>query len=455
MAYKNGRCTNFGGCTIADSRKVLRIATTDDFKCPECGSSLYAANPSPADTSSGGGGSKIGPILGIVGLLALLGGGGYYLYNMLSKPKAGGGETASKNIIIAKRDTIIEHKGAKFNLAKNDTFKLIDGKATISRFRMAASDCSRKNVMADVKNKGVLRVGMENDAAPMMFEQNGGYKGFDWEMLQTVAKKTFGNSTRIEPVFGEYDDLPSMLTSGKVDLIAGGFTPHVVSGVDWTEGYMDFGYCLIVKKGQASAIRGLSDLKNLRIGIYEDDAAERWVKENVKGYKSIERGQDDPNNPNYSWLSMLQANKVDAIIYDFPFAAAEVADFKDLAMSNNNLNRETPSKKAFSYAIGLPCGNEFLFGKLNDELINFKNSSDYDRLVNTYIKTSAVTIVKPTDAATNSKEYYQVKAGETLSLIAQRELGNINRWQDIYNLNPHLASPNLIFVGDLLKLPAK
>jgi LysM repeat protein len=47
---------------------------------------------------------------------------------------------------------------------------------------------------------------------------------------------------------------------------------------------------------------------------------------------------------------------------------------------------------------------------------------------------------------------YIVQYGDTLSRIAERKLGRANRWPEIARLN-HLQNPNLIFAGEILRLP--
>lgn len=50
---------------------------------------------------------------------------------------------------------------------------------------------------------------------------------------------------------------------------------------------------------------------------------------------------------------------------------------------------------------------------------------------------------------------YTVRAGDTLSGIAARELGSAGRFMEVYTLNsPPLTSPDLITVGQVLTLPA-
>lgn len=56
---------------------------------------------------------------------------------------------------------------------------------------------------------------------------------------------------------------------------------------------------------------------------------------------------------------------------------------------------------------------------------------------------------------TRTQATYTVKAGDSLSAIAAKVLGNANRWSEIYALNRELIGPNpsLIKVGMVLKLP--
>ena len=56
--------------------------------------------------------------------------------------------------------------------------------------------------------------------------------------------------------------------------------------------------------------------------------------------------------------------------------------------------------------------------------------------------------------ASSASHYYRVKPGDTLSEIAQRELGGASRWHAIYAANrDHLHNPHWLRVGQLLVLP--
>src|SRR5262245_6431816 len=110
-----------------------------------------------------------------------------------------------------------------------------------------------------VVDGGVLRVGAEPGTPPMLFKNDGGrYDGFDWAIANAVAKRIGVDSVVI--VAGKYSELPGRLIEGKFDVIISGYTADPsVAGVDWSDSYLDYGLCVVVRKG--SPIRGVEDLR--------------------------------------------------------------------------------------------------------------------------------------------------------------------------------------------------
>jgi nucleoid-associated protein YgaU len=58
-------------------------------------------------------------------------------------------------------------------------------------------------------------------------------------------------------------------------------------------------------------------------------------------------------------------------------------------------------------------------------------------------------------AHATAQKTHTVEGGENLSVIAEQELGDANRWREIYELNKELIgkNPDLIQPGMELKLP--
>lgn len=72
----------------------------------------------------------------------------------------------------------------------------------------------------------------------------------------------------------------------------------------------------------------------------------------------------------------------------------------------------------------------------------------------TYTEVTVIPVT-PTNpsAGTTASKTYVVKAGDTLSSIAQREYGNQSRWVEIARANP-TVDPNRLHVGQSIRLPA-
>ena len=58
-------------------------------------------------------------------------------------------------------------------------------------------------------------------------------------------------------------------------------------------------------------------------------------------------------------------------------------------------------------------------------------------------------------SATPASRTVEVKAGDSLSKIAKRELGDANKWKAIYDANrDKISDPDLIHPGQVLNLPS-
>ncbi|MBC8042548.1 MAG: transporter substrate-binding domain-containing protein [Rhizobacter sp.] len=290
-------------------------------------------------------------------------------------------------------------------------------------------------VLNRIQAGGVLRVGMEPEAPPMnALDERGQREGFDFQLAFELARKL--GVSRVDVVEADYDELPKKLRAGEVDIIMGGYVADPsIPQVNWTEGYLEFGLCMIAKQG--SALTDPKQLTGRRVGIYSDEAAKTWVQENVSAVGLVREYQET------GWFKALDNGEVDAIIYDYPFAVEEIKKFPRLKIVKLNLN-------SAQYSIGIPARNDDLLDALNKGIAEVTASESYDELVRKYLASSAVTVA---DVAKGAKVYV-VKRGDTLTKIAQQELGDMQSWRKIYDLNKNrLANPHLIAVDFKLVMP--
>jgi phosphate transport system substrate-binding protein len=83
LPIRQGKCIDFGNCTLADKRELIQVPDGAEFVCPECGRALTPVQRE----SSGGGRWKI--LAGVVLLLLLL--GGFGIFHLLSGPSTPSG----------------------------------------------------------------------------------------------------------------------------------------------------------------------------------------------------------------------------------------------------------------------------------------------------------------------------------------------------------------------------
>lgn len=290
-------------------------------------------------------------------------------------------------------------------------------------------------VLAKVRKSGVLRVGMEPEAPPMNFiDGQERRQGLDVQIASAIARRI--GAGRVEVVEADYDELPGLVSSGAADVIMGGYVADPsIEGIDWSDGYLDFGLALVVKQG--SAIKEPKHLAGKKVGIYADPAAREWVETNVPSVGKIEEFQGT------GWFRELDQGNVDAIVYDYPFAVEELKPFRRLRIVKLNLNES-------QYAVGLPTRNDELLDAVNAAVKEVRNSEEFGGWVKQYLATGAV------DAAPVAKDakVYVVKPGDTLSGIASSQLGSADAWPRIWDLNKsRLGNPHLIEVGFKLAMP--
>jgi ABC-type amino acid transport substrate-binding protein len=294
-----------------------------------------------------------------------------------------------------------------------------------------------KGVLARIRETGVVRVGMEPDAPPLHYINDRKQEdGFDFRLAGIIAGSL--GAKKVQVVEFDYEELPDALISGKIDIIMAGYVPDPsIKGVVWSNGYLDFGLCMIVHEGMASTFRSPSDLAGKRIAIYDDPAAERWVQDNIPNARISKFSGDD------GWFEAVEDDKADALIYDYPFAAEEIKSHPRTTIVKYNLNQS-------KYAVAVPEGNFDLIYEVNTAIDTFRATPKYADMMREYLSSASDVFMKPVAG----RRTYTVRAGDTLTKIAASELKDMNRWKEIWDLNrDRVANENLIYPRLVLLMP--
>lgn len=309
-----------------------------------------------------------------------------------------------------------------------------------------------------IMEKGRIRVGVQNNAKPFYYYQNGQATGFNYEFLQLILSQSEfmnqGNKLRLNTDIeaDTYEEVPLLLQSKnsrgdfEVDMVIDGltFVDDEIPGVVYSAAYIsDFGYSVVASK--RSGIQTVDDLAGKKIGILKGDPDVKAYAERRLGKSTLVELSDATVNGQRVWIkNAIEQKVVDAVIYDYPFAVAEI-EGSDLVFAISKL-----PDTHLRYKIGVRKTSPLLLQNLNSAINKVKNSNEYYDLLKKYFFSNKVT----TTVATTSEQVYVVKKGDTLSLIAEKTLGNKLLYGLIETRN-NLPNPNLIEIGQKLVIPKK
>ena len=312
----------------------------------------------------------------------------------------------------------------------------------------AAPTVSAGATLERIRQRGELVVLMDTGtpawvgSPPMYFPNADGQPdGFDYQLATAIAARV--GAPKVKVVHRLYEEFEGALTSSEdFDMVIGGYTPYPAPGIAWSEPYLEYGLCLVVKA--EAPIQTTADLAGKVVAIYPDEAAEREANRLVKGYKKLTRVDS-------GYWDLLVSGQVDGFLYDYPFAVAEILTWYQqnphrtgsLRIAQYNLTDST-------YAVAVRKADVDLLAAVNDAIKGWRASDGYAAALRKYLSAKDL----PESAAAPSGGY-AVAVGDTLATVAAKTLGSAERWNEIWALNrDRFPNPNLIEVGDVLILPA-
>ena len=297
--------------------------------------------------------------------------------------------------------------------------------------------------------KTKLVASVQSPAKPFFVQTGRTASGFNVDFLALLTKQPeFRHVTAIDyRQFGSYEDVPKQLLSNKeIDIAIDGltFNDEDLPGVVYSAPYVkDFGYSLIVKNGVR--VNSNSDLDGQTIGIIQGDPDVRSVVEQSFPKSKIVELSDKVDDTGKWMTRYFAAGKVDAIVFDYPFAVEEI--------SGTNLQFAMTKIKGsdIQYRIGVRKENQHLLSALNVAIQRVVQTDEYTDLLKKYFVSTNVASVR---RASSGETSYVVVKGDTLSTIAQTMLGDKMKFGEIQQRN-NIPNPNLISVGQKLIIPQK
>ena len=201
-----------------------------------------------------------------------------------------------------------------------------------------------------VIEKGKLVVGI-TDFAPMDYQEDGKWVGFDAELSEAFAKEL---GVACEFIEIEWDSKTMELDNKNIDCVWNGMTltDGVKAAMETSKPYLNNAQIIVVKKDKADSIKTAEDAKALKFAVEGGSAGEEAAKANEFEYTAVGTQADA--------VMEVSAGTAEACIIDSLMAAAMVGegtDYPDLAYTVGLTEEE--------YGVGFRKGSD-LAAKLND-----------------------------------------------------------------------------------------
>lgn len=299
-----------------------------------------------------------------------------------------------------------------------------------------------------IKKSGAVGISVQNPSVPFYERTRGEPKGFNVDFMRALfAQSEFGvKQIAFNPHENEaYADVPKgLLADSKMDIAIDGLTfndedlPGVVYSIPYVK---DFGYSLITVKG--NNVNSPTDLAGAKIGVIQGDPDVKSFVEGAFPGATIVEVSDKADATGKFITGHFKTHKIDAMVYDYPFAVAEV--------EGTNLQFAMTKIKGsdIQYRIGVRKEDKDLLAALNSAIRKVMDTPAYSDMLKQYFMSTNVAAVR---RASSGEVSYIVVKGDTLGAIAQVQLGSKDRYTDIQARN-NLANPNFIAVGQKLVIP--
>lgn len=239
--------------------------------------------------------------------------------------------------------------------------------------------------LADVRQRGALQWGGDQEGGgPYVYPRTDDpnqVTGFEVELAARLAEYL-----KVKPQFiqGQWDNMPDMLRTGKVDIIMNGYelTPERLDLMDATLPYYVYRLQLLVRRGDPSyrswdSLRSGTGRGPAKIGVLTGSAAETYMRRfcgDAGGARACNVINYDGNTDT---MREVETGKLDATLEDTPIATFYAPRFPGLMPVSE------PVSEGY-YVIYVKKGETSLLQALNEAIILMVRNGDLERIYRKY-----------------------------------------------------------------------
>lgn len=158
------------------------------------------------------------------------------------------------------------------------------------------------NTLSEIKNSGLIRIGVDIDQAPFSKLVDGSFEGFEIDLAKALLQNIFTESEiKIEFIPTNFEDGISDLQNNKIDIFIDEMTitDERLKLVNFSIPYFAVNIGILTNK--EDKINNLTDLRDQTIIAFKDSTAEKFLKEKgfnltycktaADGYKMLKNGE--------------------------------------------------------------------------------------------------------------------------------------------------------------------
>ncbi|RAJ67691.1 amino acid ABC transporter substrate-binding protein (PAAT family) [Streptomyces sp. KhCrAH-43] len=255
---------------------------------------------------------------------------------------------------------------------------------------------------ADIKSKGVIRVGSDIAYPPVEFkDKSGGTVGIDPDLAAALGKE-LGVEFKFEN--GTFDTLVTGLRSKRYDIAMSAMTDSkerqegidpetkkkVGEGVDFVD-YFTAGVSIYTRKGDDKGIKTWSDLCGKKIAVQRNTVSHDLAKDESKKCAGGKKIAIEPYDTDLEAQTRIRSGGADAGSSDFPVAAYAVKT----SGGGNDFQIVGDQVEAAPYGIAVAKGNDQLTKALKAAMDAIIKSGEYEKVIAKWgVEAGAVTEAK-------------------------------------------------------------
>ena len=225
-----------------------------------------------------------------------------------------------------------------------------------------------EDLLAQVKSKGELRVGLEGTYPPFSFQdESGKLTGFEVEFAQELAKH-LGVKADLKPT--KWDGMLAALDSKRIDVVINQVTisPERKKKYDFSTPYTISGVQALTMKKNVGSITKPDDLSGKKVGVGLGSNYEQWLRDNVKGV-DIRTYDDDPTK-----YQDLRSGRLDAILVD------RLAALDLVKKTGDTMAVAGPAFSRLESGVALRKGNDDLLKAIDAAIADMQKDGSLSKL---------------------------------------------------------------------------